>query len=100
AAGIDRDRLYVTNAVKHFKVTLPERVKRRIHKTPSRTEVVACRPWLLADMMSVQPDVAVLPGATAAQSLMRSPFRLPAHRGEILPLPVTAELTNLDFDTE
>ena len=51
AAGIDRDRLYVTNAVKHFKFTLPERGKRRIHKTPSRTEVVACRPWLVAEMM-------------------------------------------------
>src|SRR4029077_2304998 len=46
AAGVDRDRLFVTNAVKHFKFTLPERGKRRIHKTPSRTDVVACRPWL------------------------------------------------------
>ena len=55
AADRDRGRLYVTNAVKHFKFTLPERGKRRIHKTPSRTEVVACRPWLLAEMMSVQP---------------------------------------------
>jgi DNA polymerase len=100
AAGVDRDRLYVTNAVKHFKFTLPERGKRRIHKTPSRTEVVACRPWLLAEMMSVQPDVVVLLGATAAQSLMGSTFRLTAHRGEILHLPVTGEMTNLDFDPE
>ena len=77
AADVDRDRLYVTNAVKHFKFTLPERGKRRIHKTPSRTEVVACRPWLFAEMMSVQPDVVVLLGATAAKSLMGNDFRLP-----------------------
>src|ERR1044071_2467397 len=70
AAGIDRDRLYVTNAVKHFKFTLPERGKRRIHKTPRRTEVVACRPWLLAELAAVEPDVVVLLGATAAKALM------------------------------
>jgi uracil-DNA glycosylase family protein len=100
AAEIDRDRLYVTNAVKHFKFTLPERGKRRIHKTPSRTEVVACRPWLLAELKSVQPEVVVLLGATAAQSLMGSTFRLTAHRGEVLHLPVAEETTNLDFDPE
>ena len=100
AAGIDRDRLYVTNAVKHFKFTLPERGKRRIHKTPSRTEVVACRPWLVAEMMSVRPDVVVLLGATAAQSLMGSTFRLTAHRGEVLRLPVGEATTNLDVDPD
>jgi uracil-DNA glycosylase len=100
AAGVDRDRLYVTNAVKHFKFTLPERSKRRIHKTPSRTEVVACRPWLFAEMMSVQPDVVVLLGATAAKSLMGSDFRLTAHRGEALHMPMTDDVTNLDFDPE
>jgi uracil-DNA glycosylase family protein len=96
AAGVDRDRLYVTNAVKHFKFTLPERGKRRIHKTPSRTEVVACRPWLFAEMLSVEPDVVVLLGATAAKSLMGSDFRLTAHRGEALHIP----MTDLDFDPE
>lgn len=100
AAGVDRDRLYVTNAVKHFKFTLPERGKRRIHKTPSRTEVVACRPWLFAEMMSVQPDVVVLLGATAAQSLMGSTFRLTAHRGEVLHLPPDDETADLDFDPD
>jgi DNA polymerase len=99
AADIDRDRLYVTNAVKHFKFTLPERGKRRIHKTPSRTEVVACRPWLFAEMMSVRPDVVVLLGATAAKSLMGNDFRLTAHRGEALHLREYAE-TNLDFDPD
>jgi uracil-DNA glycosylase family protein len=99
SAGIDRKRAYVTNAVKHFKFTLPERGKRRIHKTPSRTEVVACRPWLFAEMMSVQPDVVVLLGATAAKSLMGNDFRLTAHRGEALHLP-TLDETNLDVDPE
>jgi uracil-DNA glycosylase family protein len=100
AADIDRNRTYVTNAVKHFKFTLPERGKRRIHKTPSRTEVVACRPWLFAEMMSVQPDVVVLLGATAAKSLMGNDFRLTAHRGEALRIPVADEVTNLDFDPQ
>jgi uracil-DNA glycosylase family protein len=99
-AGIDRKRAYVTNAVKHFKFTVPERGKRRIHKTPSRTEVVACRPWLFAEMMSVQPDVVVLLGATAAKSLMGNDFRLTAHRGEALRLPAVNETTNLDVDPE
>ena len=98
AARVDRDRLYVTNAVKHFKFTIPERGKRRIHKTPSRTEVVACRPWLFAEMMSVQPDVVVLLGATAAKSLMGNDFRLTAHRGEALHMPMTDEVVNLDFN--
>ena len=89
AAGVERNRLYVTNAVKHFKFTLPERGKRRIHKTPSRTEVVACRPWLIAELSAVKPDVLMLLGATAAQSLMGSTFRLTAHRGEVLHLPDT-----------
>jgi uracil-DNA glycosylase family protein len=96
AADIDRDQVYVTNAVKHFKFTL--RGKRRIHKTPSRTEVVACRPWLFAEIASVQPDVVVLLGATAAQSLLGSTFRLTAHRGEVLRLPSSDETANLDVD--
>ncbi len=86
AAGIDRDTVYVTNAVKHFKFTA-ERGKRRIHKTPSRTEVVACRPWLIAELDAVRPDVVVLLGATAAKSLLGNDFRVTAHRGEVLALP-------------
>jgi DNA polymerase len=91
-AGVDRDALYVTNAVKHFKFTLPERGKRRIHKTPSRTETVACRPWLIAEMQTVRPDVVMLLGATAAQSLLASTFRLTAHRREVLELPDSFDL--------
>ncbi|MGH3678393.1 MAG: UdgX family uracil-DNA binding protein [Mycobacterium sp.] len=90
AADIDRERVYLTNVVKHFKFTF--RGKRRIHKTPSRTEVVACRPWLFAEISAVQPDVVVLLGATAAKSLLGSDFRLTAHRGEVLLLPETDEL--------
>jgi DNA polymerase len=85
AASVDRAGVYVTNAVKHFKFT--ERGKRRIHQKPSRTEVVACRPWLLAELAAVAPDTLVLMGATAAQSLLGNDFRLTAHRGEVLALP-------------
>lgn len=84
AAGVDRDVSYVTNAVKHFKFT--ERGKRRIHQKPSRTEIVACRPWLFAELNLVAPDVLVLLGATAAQSLLGSTFRVTAHRGAELRL--------------
>jgi uracil-DNA glycosylase len=96
AAGIDRDRVYVTNAVKHFK--FEQRGKRRIHKTPSRTEVVACQPWLLAEINAVQPDVVVLLGATAAKSLMGNGFRLTAHRGEELRIPAVDEKVSPDVD--
>jgi DNA polymerase len=98
AAGIDRDQVYVTNAVKHFK--FEERGTRRIHKTPSRTEVVSCRPWLLTEINALQPDVVVLLGATAAKSLMGSSFRLTAHRGEVLKLPAVAEKVDLDADPQ
>lgn len=54
-AGIDRREAYVTNAVKHFKFVPPERGKRRIHQKPSRTEVVACRPWLVAEVEALRP---------------------------------------------
>lgn len=84
AAEIDRADLYLTNAVKHFKFTTNERGKRRIHKTPSRTEVEACRPWILAELDSVAPEVVVLLGATAAKSMLGNDFRVSRHRGEVL----------------
>ncbi len=86
-AGVQRATVYVTNAVKHFKFTPSERGTRRIHKTPSRTEVVACRPWLFAELEAVDTDVVVLLGATAAKSLLGNAFRVTAHRGEVLHLP-------------
>ncbi|QRP49735.1 UdgX family uracil-DNA binding protein [Amycolatopsis sp. FDAARGOS 1241] len=84
-AGFERDALYLTNAVKHFKFT--ERGKRRIHEKPSRTEVVACRPWLVAELRAVRPRLVLLLGATAAQSVYGSSFRLTRHRGEPLAPP-------------
>ncbi|GAS97611.1 uracil-DNA glycosylase [Mycolicibacterium canariasense] len=97
AASVDRAQVYVTNAVKHFKFT--ERGKRRIHQKPSRTEVVACRPWLLAELAAVAPDTLVLMGATAAQSLLGNDFRLTAHRGEVLALPDAEVLALPDAST-
>ncbi|MDG3010795.1 UdgX family uracil-DNA binding protein [Rhodococcus sp. D2-41] len=86
-AGIDADRVYRTNAVKHFTFTRQIGGKRRIHQRPSRTEVVSCRPWLLAEIEALRPQVIVCLGATAAQSLYGSAFRITAHRGEVLRLP-------------
>jgi len=94
-AGIDRDRLYVTNAVKHFKFTRMTG-QRRIHKTPRRTGVVACRPWLFAELAAVQPDVLVLMGATPAQSLLGSGFRLTAHPSSVLRGPAEERSKNFD----
>ncbi len=94
AADIDRERVYITNAVKHFK--FEERGKRRIHKTPSRTEVVSCRPWLLAELDALDPGVVVLLGATAAKSLLGSDFRLTQQRGEVLQLPENDLSVDLD----
>ena len=81
-AGIERRTVYVTNAVKHFK--WKPRGKRRIHDTPNRVEVVACRPWLETELELVKPDVLVVLGATAAQSALGPGFRVTRHRGEDL----------------
>jgi uracil-DNA glycosylase len=80
AAGIDRNDVYVTNAVKHFK--WEPRGKRRIHKKPNALEISACRPWLDGEMEVTRPDVVVLLGATAAQALLGRDFRVTQHRGE------------------
>jgi uracil-DNA glycosylase family protein len=79
AAGIDRERIYVTNAVKHFKWRA--RGKRRIHDKPNRAEVTACRPWLDSELAVVKPRVLVLLGATAAQALLGASFRVTRERG-------------------
>lgn len=83
-AGIDRSSLYVTNAVKHFKWA--PRGKPRL-RTPSQTEVVACRPWLLAEIDAVDPSILVCLGATAAKSLLGPGFRVTKQRGERLSGP-------------
>jgi len=91
-AGIDRSKLYVTNAVKHFKFEM--RGKRRIHKKPNVVQIEACKPWLIAEIELVRPALVVALGATAAQALLGRAFKLTQHRGEVfhpegLP-PVTA----------
>jgi uracil-DNA glycosylase len=80
--GIEREAVYVTNAVKHFK--WKERGPRRIHDKPTWTEQMACKPWLEAELAAVQPHVLVLLGATAAQSLLGKEFRVTRSRGELL----------------
>jgi DNA polymerase len=81
-AGIDRQDVYVTNAVKHFK--WQPRGKRRIHDKPNRQETLACRPWLDRELALVEPEVLVALGATAAQALLGTAFRLTRHRGEVI----------------
>jgi uracil-DNA glycosylase len=82
AAGVRRGAVYLTNAVKHFK--WKPAGKRRLHQKPTVREMKACRPWLLAEIAVVRPAVVVCLGATAAQSLLGTDFRLTRHRGEIL----------------
>jgi DNA polymerase len=79
-AGIDRGAAYLTNAVKHFK--WEARGTRRIHAKPTWSEVMACRPWLEAELEAVRPTVLVCLGATAAQSLLGKQFRVTKQRGE------------------
>src|ERR1700681_2348638 len=85
-AGIDRKKVYVTNAVKHFK--WEPRGKRRIHKKPNAAEIAACRPWLDAELDALKPKAVVCLGATAAQLFFGKTFRVTKHRGEILESPL------------
>jgi uracil-DNA glycosylase family protein len=81
-AGIDRTAVYLTNVVKHFK--WEARGKRRIHKRPNAEEVAACRPWLEAEIETVRPEMVVCLGATAAQALLGSSFRVSRQRGQFV----------------
>ena len=85
-ALIDRRRVYVTNAVKHFRWT--RRGKRRLHEKPNAGQVRACRPWLEAEIEVVKPRLIVLLGATAAQAVMGPAFRVSKQHGEVLPSPL------------
>ena len=80
-AGIDRTRVYVTNTVKHFK--WEPRGKIRLHKKPDMLEIRACRPWLDAELETVRPALIVCLGATAAQSLLGSSFKVTQSHGAI-----------------
>jgi len=84
-AGLDRDKIYVTNAVKHFKWV--ERGKRRIHAKPNGMEISACKPWLEAELAAITPELVVCLGATAAQSLMGNAFRITKERGHFFSHP-------------
>ncbi|HEX5219853.1 MAG TPA: UdgX family uracil-DNA binding protein [Verrucomicrobiae bacterium] len=81
-AGIDRDEVYVTNAVKHFK--WEPKGKRRIHKKPNAREIAACHPWLQAELEVLKPKLLVCLGATAAQALLGREFRVSQQRGELV----------------
>jgi uracil-DNA glycosylase family protein len=88
-AGIDRADAYVSNVVKHFRFT--RRGNRRIHQTPERVHVDACRPWLQAELAVVRPQALVLLGATAAQALLGPQIRIGRDRGT----PQESELAEL-----
>jgi DNA polymerase len=88
-AGIDRRSAYVTNVVKHFK--FQERGKRRIHATPKKFEVDACRPWLDEELRVVKPEALVVLGAIAGKALFGSKFTIRDSRGR----PLDSELAAL-----
>jgi uracil-DNA glycosylase len=88
-AGIAREEVYITNAVKHFRYKL--RGKHRIHQKPDRWQVVACFPWLQAELAVVRPAALVCLGATAAQALLGSHIRIGRDRGQ----PIESDLAEL-----
>lgn len=83
--GIARERVYVTNAVKHFK--WEPRGKRRLHQRPTAGEVQACRGWLMAEIDAVRPEIIVCLGATAAQAFLGRTFSVTQSRGEVFETP-------------
>jgi DNA polymerase len=83
AAGIERETVYLTNAVKHFKFTWQN--KQRLHEKPAPRDVAACKPWLLAERHRIQPDLVICLGLTAALSVFGRSFRLKDVRGVIQP---------------
>jgi uracil-DNA glycosylase family protein len=88
-AGLDPAGIYLTNAVKHFRHEL--RGKRRIHQTPDRVHITACRPWLVAEFARLRPQIVVVLGATAAKALLGPSFRVTRQRGELMPWPASAQ---------
>src|SRR5258705_5592481 len=85
AAGIERDRGYITNAVKHFK--WEPRGKRRLHKTPAQREIEACRRWLEGEIRAIKPKVIVCLGASAAKALFGPDFKVSTMRGRLIETP-------------
>jgi uracil-DNA glycosylase len=87
-AGIERDEVYVTNVVKHFKWRRAPSGKRRIHEKPDRAEIEACYPWLEAEVARIRPELVVCLGATAAQAVLGASFRVTKDHGEVLSSPL------------
>jgi uracil-DNA glycosylase family protein len=86
AAGVDREHLYVTNAVKHFKWQL--RGKRRLHKTPAQREIDACHQWLEKEIEKIQPHVIAALGSTAAKAIISRDFKVSVQRGQFVDSPL------------
>jgi uracil-DNA glycosylase len=86
AAGVDREHLYVTNAVKHFKWQL--RGKRRLHKTPAQREIDACHQWIEREIETVKPHVIVALGSTAAKAIISRDFKVTVQRGQFVESPL------------
>lgn len=86
-AGIDPRQAYVTNSVKHFRFTQSSPQQRRIHKTPEAPHLAACRPWLMAELAVLDPEVIVVLGATAGRALLGPAFRVTRQRGRLMPWP-------------
>jgi DNA polymerase len=89
-AGIERDEVYVTNAVKHFK--WEPRGKRRIHQKPNSREIAACRPWMEAELRLVKPKVLVCLGSTAGPAIFGPSFRVTKQRGTVLESPLAPKV--------
>jgi DNA polymerase len=86
-AGLERDQVFLTNAVKHFRFRQATRGKRRLHQRPAASHIVACQPWLAAELRAVRPRVVVALGAVAGQSLFGAKFSVTRSRGTPLPWP-------------
>jgi uracil-DNA glycosylase len=94
-AGIDRTGVYVTNVVKHFKWRRARTGKKRIHDKPNRAEVEACRPWLDAEATRIRPELIICLGATAAQALLGSAFRVTRQHGDVVESPLGPALATI-----
>ena len=89
-AGIDRDKVYLTNTVKHFK--WKPAGKRRLHQKPNASEINACDPWLRSELTLIKPRVLVCLGATAAQALLGKQFRVTQMRGQWIDSPIAEKV--------
>jgi DNA polymerase len=98
-AGLNRDDVYLTNAVKHFRWKSTGG-KRRIHQKPDAGHIAACRPWLAAELRAVRPGAVVVLGAVAAAAVFGSTFRLTQHRGQRLAWPAGGPLADAGESVE